>query len=241
MGVLPIAFFCSGHVYFTQRMHRTLGIEPYAVHATFQFCGTPGKRHRFREAQLWLEGSEYYHPPGAPRTACGQCCCSAVCGAYAQPRPCSLLASPAASPLLQPAPREVATPAARATTLPNPPRAQLAIWRSCRTTTTPSPVTMTICLPLHQTIRPLPTLSAAGFLTYVPHVPKALLAVAGPRTHKMDLDNTLGHFDLVNHQLKEVTPGLCADGSPTSLAGVFGGAGRGQGWSYAGLANHLGR
>ncbi|KIZ02110.1 hypothetical protein MNEG_5845 [Monoraphidium neglectum] len=64
VGVLPVAFFCSGHVYFTQAMYRTLGIKPYAVHATFQFSGTPGKRHRFREAGLWLEDYTYYHHPG---------------------------------------------------------------------------------------------------------------------------------------------------------------------------------
>lgn len=64
VGILPVAFFCSGHVYFTQAMYKTLGIQPYAVHATFQFSGTPGKRHRFRDAGLWLEDSSYYHPPG---------------------------------------------------------------------------------------------------------------------------------------------------------------------------------
>jgi hypothetical protein len=59
-----VAHFCSGHVYFTQQMYKTLGIRPYAVHATFQFSGTPGKRHRFRDAGLWLEDEHYYHPPG---------------------------------------------------------------------------------------------------------------------------------------------------------------------------------
>jgi hypothetical protein len=62
--VLPIAYFASGHVFFTQRLHDTLGVRPYAVHATFQFSGTPGKRHRMREAGLWLEDTKYYHPPG---------------------------------------------------------------------------------------------------------------------------------------------------------------------------------
>ena len=45
--------FCSGHTYFTQRMPQKLGLDPYVVHATFQFSGTPGKRWRFREALLW--------------------------------------------------------------------------------------------------------------------------------------------------------------------------------------------
>jgi len=70
VGVLPVAFFCSGHVYFTQQMHKTLGIEPYAVHATFQFSGTPGKRHRFRDAGLWWEDDQYFHPPGGWMGAC---------------------------------------------------------------------------------------------------------------------------------------------------------------------------
>lgn len=60
MGVLPLAYFASGHVYFTQQMHVTMGIRPYAVHATFQFSGTPGKKNRFREAGLWLEKPEYF-------------------------------------------------------------------------------------------------------------------------------------------------------------------------------------
>jgi len=45
--------FCSGHTYFTQRMPFKLGLDPYVVHATFQFSGTPGKRWRLREALLW--------------------------------------------------------------------------------------------------------------------------------------------------------------------------------------------
>jgi hypothetical protein len=74
VGVLPVAFFCSGHVFFTQRMHETLGIQPYAVHATFQFSGTPGKRHRFRDAGLWLEDDSYFHPPGGRARALLRAC-----------------------------------------------------------------------------------------------------------------------------------------------------------------------
>uniref|UniRef100_A0A383W3X9 Nucleotide-diphospho-sugar transferase domain-containing protein n=1 Tax=Tetradesmus obliquus TaxID=3088 RepID=A0A383W3X9_TETOB len=107
MGVLPLAYFASGHVYFTQRMHETLGIQPYAVHATFQFSGTPGKKNRFREAGLWLEQYEYYRPKN-------------------------------------------------------------------------------------------------GFLAYESSIPRALLDGAGPRTGKMDINNTIGHFELVNYQLKEL-------------------------------------
>ena len=54
MGVLPVALFASGHTFFVQRLHERLGLPVVAVHATFQFSGTPGKRHRLRERQLWL-------------------------------------------------------------------------------------------------------------------------------------------------------------------------------------------
>lgn len=49
MGILPVALFAGGHTYFAQRMAERMGLDPYAVHATFQFSGTPGKRHRLRE------------------------------------------------------------------------------------------------------------------------------------------------------------------------------------------------
>ncbi|KAF6261030.1 hypothetical protein COO60DRAFT_1503789, partial [Scenedesmus sp. NREL 46B-D3] len=72
---------------------------PYAVHATFQFSGTPGKKNRFREAGLWYEQFEYFRPKH-------------------------------------------------------------------------------------------------GFLAYESSIPKALLDGAGPRTGKMDINNTIGHFHL---------------------------------------------
>ena len=53
LGVLPVAQFSSGHTYFVQRMGQRLGLPQYAVHATFQYSGTPGKRHRMRERLLW--------------------------------------------------------------------------------------------------------------------------------------------------------------------------------------------
>lgn len=43
-----------------------------------------------------------------------------------------------------------------------------------------------------------------GFMLYAPHIPQELLAKGGPATGKMDVNNTLGHFALINHQLKEV-------------------------------------
>lgn len=52
-GILPVSTFCSGHTFFTQRMHEKLKLQPYVVHATFQYSGTPGKRHRMREFMLW--------------------------------------------------------------------------------------------------------------------------------------------------------------------------------------------
>ena len=53
LGVLPVAQFSSGHTYFVQRLGERLGLPQYAVHATFQFSGTPGKRTRMRERLLW--------------------------------------------------------------------------------------------------------------------------------------------------------------------------------------------
>ncbi|CAI5491267.1 unnamed protein product [Closterium sp. Naga37s-1] len=47
-----------------QHLHKVVGLEPYALHATFQFAGTPGKRHRFREAMAFYDPPEYYDPPG---------------------------------------------------------------------------------------------------------------------------------------------------------------------------------
>jgi hypothetical protein len=67
IGVLPVAWFSNGHTYFVQGLHKSLGTDPYCVHAIYQFGGTPGKRHRFREAMLWLDGSEYYNSKGGSR------------------------------------------------------------------------------------------------------------------------------------------------------------------------------
>ncbi|XP_072962573.1 arabinosyltransferase XEG113 [Typha angustifolia] len=64
LGILPASIFCSGHTYFIQAMHQQLRLEPYAVHTTFQYAGTEGKRHRLREAMLFFDQSEYYDSPG---------------------------------------------------------------------------------------------------------------------------------------------------------------------------------
>ena len=60
MGILPVSMFCSGHTYFVQDMPSHLGVDPYVIHATFQFGGTEGKRNRFRERLLWDDPDEYF-------------------------------------------------------------------------------------------------------------------------------------------------------------------------------------
>lgn len=35
-------------------------MKPYVVHCTFQYGGSAGKRHRLREAMLWVDPPEYY-------------------------------------------------------------------------------------------------------------------------------------------------------------------------------------
>ncbi|XP_024520921.1 arabinosyltransferase XEG113 [Selaginella moellendorffii] len=60
VGILPVSMFCSGHTYFVQHLYKQLGLDVYAVHTTFQFAGTEGKRHRLREAQLFFDKPEYY-------------------------------------------------------------------------------------------------------------------------------------------------------------------------------------
>lgn len=90
LGVLPVADYASGHTFFVQRLAERGSGEaagllaaaagggdaarappppppphPTVVHATFQFSGTPGKRHRLRERRLWaVDPPEYYDPPG---------------------------------------------------------------------------------------------------------------------------------------------------------------------------------
>jgi hypothetical protein len=45
-------------------MYKQLHLEPYAVHTTFQYAGTEGKRHRLREAMLFFDQPSYYDSPG---------------------------------------------------------------------------------------------------------------------------------------------------------------------------------
>lgn len=64
LGILPATIFCSGHTFFVQGMYQQLRLEPYAVHTTFQYAGTEGKRHRLREAMVFYDPPEYYDSPG---------------------------------------------------------------------------------------------------------------------------------------------------------------------------------
>ena len=80
MGILPVALFAGGHTFFAQRMAQRMGLAPYAVHATFQFSGTPGKRHRLRERMVRppLLLSEH----GAPGPYAGLNACIALAAAH---------------------------------------------------------------------------------------------------------------------------------------------------------------
>ena len=54
VGGLPVALFASGHVFYVQNLGERLGAGlPYAVHNTYQFSGSAGKRQRLRERHLW--------------------------------------------------------------------------------------------------------------------------------------------------------------------------------------------
>ncbi|XP_071919524.1 arabinosyltransferase XEG113-like isoform X1 [Coffea arabica] len=64
LGLLPASIFCSGHTYFVQAMYQQLRLEPYAVHTTFQYAGTEGKRHRLREAMVFYDPPDYYNVSG---------------------------------------------------------------------------------------------------------------------------------------------------------------------------------
>ena len=63
VGILPVSTFCNGHTYFVQGMPQAMGLTPAVIHATFQYSGTEGKRHRFREKKLWYDHEDYYAPP----------------------------------------------------------------------------------------------------------------------------------------------------------------------------------
>ncbi|KAK9835029.1 hypothetical protein WJX81_005393 [Elliptochloris bilobata] len=56
VGVLPLAAFGNGHTFFVQRLHESMRVMPYAVHAGSSAAGGwATRRHRLREAGLWFE------------------------------------------------------------------------------------------------------------------------------------------------------------------------------------------
>ena len=54
VGSLPVTLFAGGHVFYIQNLGEHVGAGlPYAVHNTYQFSGSAGKRQRLRERFLW--------------------------------------------------------------------------------------------------------------------------------------------------------------------------------------------
>ena len=53
-----------------QAMYQQLRLEPYAVHTTFQYAGTEGKRHRLREAMVFYDPPDYYNASGSFSSKC---------------------------------------------------------------------------------------------------------------------------------------------------------------------------
>lgn len=65
LGVLPFTRFCSGHVFFINRLPQRFGHRAAAVHATYQYADEKvysyGKRHRLRQAQGWhIDPPDYF-------------------------------------------------------------------------------------------------------------------------------------------------------------------------------------
>ncbi len=184
MGILPVSIFCSGHTYFVQRMAERLKLQPYAVHATFQFSG--GRLGRAPAAAVH---------PSAKRKARGGCrglwrAVQQRCRLFPTQVACtaqlwssaryhvqhSHTAWRLSQPLTQRAPPPVGTPGKR-----NRMRERL-LWHDP---------------PVYFDYQP-------GFVTFKLDVPEALLKNAGPRTKKMNVENSDGHFELVNHQITQV-------------------------------------
>jgi hypothetical protein len=66
-GVLPLALFCGGHNYFVSQFaqrRKPVPLQPYSIHTTYQYAAAAGKRHRLREATVWIDEPAYYDPPG---------------------------------------------------------------------------------------------------------------------------------------------------------------------------------
>ena len=62
--MLPLSLFCGGHNYFVSQFAQRNGWKPYSIHTTYQYAAAAGKRHRLREARVWIDPPEYYNPPG---------------------------------------------------------------------------------------------------------------------------------------------------------------------------------
>ena len=62
-GVLPLSLFCGGHNYFVSQFAQRQGWEAYSIHTTYQYAAAAGKRHRLREAKVWIDPPQYYDPP----------------------------------------------------------------------------------------------------------------------------------------------------------------------------------
>ena len=60
-GILPVAYFAGGQVYFVEGLPQSLGVEPYCVHNTFVSSGYLGKITRFRDALLWMQDPPSYY------------------------------------------------------------------------------------------------------------------------------------------------------------------------------------
>lgn len=60
MGFLSTSAFGNGHTFFVQRSAERPDSLPHALHATFQYSGTAGKRHRMREWDLWRDEPAYF-------------------------------------------------------------------------------------------------------------------------------------------------------------------------------------
>ena len=185
IGIFPVALFCSGHTYFTQRMPDKLGLKPYVAHATFQFSGTPGKRHRMRERFLWkvgrlggteLLGGVAWSWRGRPAEL------QRVCGA------CGTAAHGITTGLL---------------------RLNLHAWNLLLTPH--APPSLPSSLPLQD--GPEYFALGGGFLAYEADVPQAMLDATASVAKDGTLEATLPHFTLVNHQLRQLRGAVALAGA----------------------------
>ena len=61
LKTLPVEKYCNGQVMYSQNLPMRLKQPSVLVHNTFQFGGTAGKRHRFREFLFWEADSDAYY------------------------------------------------------------------------------------------------------------------------------------------------------------------------------------